>query len=78
MGKKVKRYHVRDEIVLAKVAKRLRQIREKIGVTQESVAYDTNLHMSRIESGRANITISTLSVLCKYYRISLNDLFKDL
>jgi len=78
MGKKTKRHHVRDEIILGKVAKRIRKIREKAGITQESVAYDTNLHMSRIESGKANITLSTLSTLCKYFKISIQDFFKDI
>lgn len=36
---------------------------------------DTNIHIARIEAAKANISVSTLAALCKYYKITLVDFF---
>lgn len=38
---------------------------------------DTNIHIARIETAKGNITVSTLAALCKYYKVSLVDFFKQ-
>ena len=64
-----------DEKLIVEVRKRLRQIREDRGLSQDIVDYDIDTNTSRIERGKVNITISTLSKLCSYYNISLKDFF---
>lgn len=64
-----------DAKIMLAVARRLRQIRESKGLSQESVFIDTDYNIGRIEVGNTNITISTLSILCNYYGISLKDFF---
>lgn len=60
------------------VAKRLKEIREAKGLSQESVFIDTDYNIGRIEIGKSNISISTISILCKYYGITLADFFKGM
>ena len=67
-----------DEQAMMAVGKRLKQIRETKGVSQESVYIDTDYNIGRIEVGKTNISISTLSILCDYYEISLEEFFKGM
>ncbi len=67
-----------DEKLVAEVAKKLRRIREEKGLSQDIVDMDIDTNASRIERGKANITISTLSKLCKYYSVSLEEFFRGL
>ncbi|WP_200868403.1 helix-turn-helix domain-containing protein [Cellulophaga lytica] len=52
-------------------------MRERKALTQEDVYNDTGIHISRIETARVNITVSTLSSLCDYYQMKLSDFFKE-
>lgn len=64
-----------DESAMLAVAKRLKQIREEKGVSQESVYIDTDYNIGRLEIGRTNISISTISILCSYYGLTLKEFF---
>ena len=68
----------RDDILLKKIAKKLRLLRNQLELTLEEVYNDIDVHVGRIESGNTNISVSTLAKICKYYKISLVDFFKDL
>ena len=67
---------IRNTVLLEKIASVLKQLREAKGLTQEAVYNDTNIHIGRIETARANLSVSTLSALCKYFKIKLSDFFK--
>ncbi len=67
-----------DRELVAEVAKKLRQLREDRGISQDIVDMDIDTNASRIERGMANITISTLSKLCKYYGVSLEEFFRGI
>jgi transcriptional regulator with XRE-family HTH domain len=67
---------IRDTKLLQKLAIVIKQLREKDGLTQEDVYNDTNIHIGRIETSKANLSVSTLSALCKYFRIPLSDFHK--
>ena len=67
-----------DEDTMMMVAKRLKQIREGKGLSQESVFIDTDYNIGRIEIGKTNISISTLAILCKYYGVTLEEFFKGM
>ena len=73
MGKQRK-----NTILVSKIASRVKQLREEKGVTQDSFFIDTDIHIARIESGRSNVTVSTLSAICDYFGITLSDFFKDI
>lgn len=68
---------IRDTRLLQKIANVVKKLREEKGVTQETVYDDTHIHIGRIEIAKANLSVSTLSALCKYFKIKLSDFFKE-
>ena len=64
------------------IRKVLQDLRAKNNLSQESVITDimdskkTTLNLARIETGKGNISASTIYLLCEYYKISLSDFFK--
>lgn len=68
----------RNDILVEQVVERLKSIRRAQGLTQESVRFDTDLNIGRIESGRHSISLTTLADLCDYYHISLEDFFREI
>jgi transcriptional regulator with XRE-family HTH domain len=67
---------LRDTKLLQKIALVLKELRETEGLSQEDVYNETNIHIGRIETAKANLSVSTLSTLCKYYKIKLSDFHK--
>ena len=67
---------IRDNKLLQKIAVVIKQLRDDKGVSQEEVYNDINIHIGRIETASANLSVSTLSALCKYFKISLSEFFK--
>lgn len=66
----------RDKKLLQKIAIVIKELRNEAELNQAEVYNDTNIHVGRIETARANLTVSTLSALCKYFKISLSDFHK--
>lgn len=69
---------IQDKVLIQKISLRIKEIRALNGITQEQFFYDTGIHLARIESGKANISVSTMSYICKYFSISLEEFFKGL
>lgn len=67
---------LKDDVLLKSVALRVKSLREELNISQEQFYNETDIHIGRIETGRNNISISTLSRLCHYFNISLSDFFK--
>lgn len=63
---------VRNQQLLNKIGKTLKQMREDAGLTQEDVYNDTGIHIGRIETGNTNISVSTLDALCKYFKTNIS------
>lgn len=74
----MKQYPRKDLTLLKTVAAKLRQLRKDRGVSQKNVFIDTDIHVGRIELGKQNITLSTLAILCDYYKIELEDFFRGI
>lgn len=68
----------RDQELLNKIARRLKHLREDKGLSQEQVYNETDIHIARIELGKINITVSTLSKLCIHYEVSLTAFFSQM
>lgn len=68
----------KDLVLLSFIAQKLKRLREAKNVSQQDVLNDTAIHIARIETGRMNISISTLSHLCKYFNITLSEFFETL
>ena len=67
---------IKDTKLLRRIALGIKELREDKKLTQEDVYNDTNIHVGRIETAKANLSVSTLSALCKYFKISLSDFHK--
>ncbi|PVD53819.1 XRE family transcriptional regulator [Terrimonas sp.] len=65
-------------MLLQKIAIVIKELREKKGLTQEAVYNDINIHIGRIETAKANLSVSTLSKICEYFNVSLSDFFKKI
>ena len=69
---------IRDQELLQQIALKLKKLREKKGVSQEQLYNETDIHIVRIETGKVNISVSTLSKLCSYFDVSLSEFFKKI
>jgi transcriptional regulator with XRE-family HTH domain len=69
---------IRDTKLLKRIAIVMKKLREDSGLTQEDVYNDTNIHIGRIETAKANLTVSTLSALCKYFKIKLSEFHEEI
>jgi transcriptional regulator with XRE-family HTH domain len=67
---------IRDIKLLQKIALTIKKLRDENGLTQQDVYNDINIHIGRIETAKANLSISTLAHLCKYFKVKLSDFFK--
>ena len=68
----------RDIPLLELLACRFKELRVAKNVSQEKVYEDTGVHIGKVETARYNLTISTISRLCRYYGVSLEELFADI
>ncbi len=68
----------KDEELLRSIVIGLKKLREEKSITQETFYNDTGIHISRIETGKVNISLSTLSKTLFYFNISLSDFFKKI
>ncbi len=69
---------LKNEKLLQQISIQLKRYREKKELTQEDVYNDTGIHISRIETGKVNITVSTLAALCDYFNLNLSEFFEQL
>ena len=67
---------LRDEIVILKIVVKIKKLRATHRITLEQFYNDTNINISRIESAKANMSVSTLSAICKYFKISMSEFLK--
>lgn len=69
--------NIRDKQVLIRFGERLRQLRLQKGLTQEQLAYATDVDLSqihRLEAAKTNATLSTLSAIASALDTTLSDL----
>ena len=62
------------------VGKRLKELREQHGFTQNGLAEYAGVsqtHLRRVELGQADITVSHLQLLCEALDVSLHDFFAN-
>ena len=70
--------HVKDDILIKKIALCIKKIRSETDISLDDFYVDTGIHLARIERGKTNITIATLSKICDYFQLSLKDFFQKL
>ena len=72
MPKQIRNNELSQKIVLC-----IKEIRKAKNVTLEAFYFDTGIHLARIEQGKQNITVATLSKICDYFEINLSDFFSN-
>jgi transcriptional regulator with XRE-family HTH domain len=70
--------HLRNDILLKKVGKKIKRLREEHNLTQEEFYNDTGIHLGRIETASHNISLSTLDSICKYFSVTISQFFEDI
>ena len=68
----------RNDVLIEEIARRLKDLRIGRGLSQETVYFNTGIHIGKIETEKYNITVSTLSKLRDYYQITLEEFFKGI
>lgn len=68
----------RNEPLMKAVGRRLRQLREQHGLSQEKVQFKTGIYLAYVENGLRNPTITTLIDICRYYGTTLEEFFAGL
>jgi transcriptional regulator with XRE-family HTH domain len=66
--------NVKNKALIKAVGKRIKELRQEKGFSQEELAYEADVPLSqigRIERGETNPTISTLYVISKALNIKL-------
>jgi transcriptional regulator with XRE-family HTH domain len=66
--------------VLERFGKRLRSVREKVGVSQEKLAEMAELHrtyVSSVERGKRNISLLNIERLARALKVSMAELMPD-
>ena len=66
---------IKDQLLINSVVAGLRLLRTEQKITQEDFYNDTGIHISRIETGRVNISISTLKAILDYYKVTMSSFF---
>lgn len=64
--------------LLISIAVRIKELRKEAGITQEDFYLHTNIHIARIETGKQNISVSTLQRICGYLGVTIQDFFLQL
>jgi len=67
--------------IKSKVGKRIREIREKIDMSQKGLAYFSDLdrsYIASVESGQRNISIVNLEKIANALGVTLSELFKGI
>ena len=72
------KHQIKNTALLKKISKRIKSLRQELGITQEDFYNDTNIHLARIETAKVKISVSTLDAICKYFKISLAEFFEGI
>lgn len=67
---------VRDNQLLQKIALVVKELRGRSGLTQDDVFDALRIHIGRIESAKANVSVSTLARICSFFNVTLSEFFQ--
>ncbi len=67
--------HLQNTALSQRIVFCIKEIRKTKNITLEAFYFDTGIHLARIEQGKQNITVATLSKICEYFEISLSAFF---
>lgn len=65
----------KDKVLQKKIALEIKRLRRIDGITQKQYFYEHSIHISRIETGNVNLTISTLKRIADSFGVTLSEFF---
>jgi transcriptional regulator with XRE-family HTH domain len=68
----------KDQEMIKALSVVLKEIRKSRSISQQMVYEETGIHVGRIELGSLNVSVTTLSRLCRFYHVNMIDLFARL
>jgi len=68
----------KDDKLLRNIAIKLKELRRQRNITQEALYEDIGINISRLESGKYNLSISNLKKICDYFEISLSQFLSNI
>ena len=66
-------------MIKVKVGKRIKELRNKLGISQEELAFRSEIHrtyIASLEVGKRNVSIETLEKVVNALEVSLSEFFK--
>lgn len=66
-------------MIKTKVGKRIKELRNKLGISQEELAFKSEIHrtyIASLEVGKRNISIETLEKVVNALEVSMSEFFK--
>jgi transcriptional regulator with XRE-family HTH domain len=70
-----------DKFLLKTIGTNIKIIRIKQGISQNQLAFESNIHrtfINKLENGKANISIIKLFTLAKALNVDINDFFNQI
>ncbi len=70
-----------DRLFLTKLGKRIRELREQKGLSQEAFGFQADLHrnyIGGIERGERNVAVLNLKKIAQALNVSLEELFEKI
>lgn len=61
------------------ISNKIRELRKEKQMTEQELAYRCDMersNMSRIESGRTNLTVKTMCIICNALNVNLRDIIR--
>ena len=65
-------------MIKSKVGKRIKELRNKLGISQEELAFRSEIHrtyIASLEVGKRNVSIETLEKVVNALEVSLSEFF---
>ena len=66
-------------MIKKKVGKRIKELRNKLGISQEELAFRSEIHrtyIASLEVGKRNVSIETLEKVVNALEVSMSEFFK--
>ena len=67
-----------DTQLLKAIALRIKELRQKKKISQLAFFQKTGINIYRIEHAKRNLSVSTLSDICKFFKVPLKDFVSGL
>lgn len=65
----------RDEVLLKQVILRVKELRRIHGHSQEKLIENTGLNIPSLETGENYPSLTSIAIICKFYKITLEEFF---